>query len=183
MAQGPKNQKFTILTTEQTMVPNFVRTLRERGVPSEPPAENPFDTARTQWDDLREYATKVMSVAVEVDEQNKALAAEIEALRRENDRLYQQVDRISREQRATSAFAESLRARLKSMEQQISAALQESLQEAHQAMRQPVKNQEPARIAHNTEDDGARQITAAIAKINPRDGNGIAPVDWEGKIQ
>ena len=34
------------------MAPNFVRTLRERGLPAEPPAENPHDIARSQWESL-----------------------------------------------------------------------------------------------------------------------------------
>lgn len=125
------------------MAPSFVRTMRERGLPEEPPIENPHEVARQQWEALREYATKVAEVARETDDANKALMAENESLRRENDHLYEQVDKISREYRATSAFAESLRTRLKSIEEQIAAALQESMEYAQRSAREPARAHKP----------------------------------------
>lgn len=141
------------------MAPPFIRAARQRALPPEPVAENPFETAMQRWAALHEYATKVADVARETDETNKALAAENESLRRENERLSDQMDKISREQRATSAFAENLRARLKSIEEQIATTLAESLQHAQHAMR------EPAPEVHEIEREIAR---AAVARPMPQ---------------
>lgn len=112
--------------------------IRQRGLPPEPDHGNPFEVATQKWDALREYAIKVADVARETDDKNKALQAENDSLHRENARLSEHVDKIARELRATSAFAESMRSRMKAIEEQITAALQDGMEHAQQAMREKI---------------------------------------------
>jgi len=122
------------------MAPNFVRTLRERGLPADPPAENPHDAARAQWDSLREYAVKVAEIARETDESNKTLQAENDSLRREVDRLTDTNTQLARENRTVNAYAQSIRTRLIVIRETIESAEREAREHARDAREPDVHN-------------------------------------------
>lgn len=121
------------------MAPPFIQNIRQRGLPPEPDHGNPFEIATQKWALLHEYATKVAEVARETDDTNKMLQAENDALHRENARLSEQVDKIARELRATSAFAESMRTRMKAITEQITAAIHDGMEHAQHAMKEPAR--------------------------------------------
>lgn len=115
---------------------NFARTLRERGLPDAPPADNPHDLASAQWDKLRDYATKVAEVAAEISDENKTLLAQNESLTREVDRLTALNADITREHRTTIAFAQALRTRFTAIREAFEAAEREALSYAGQDVRE-----------------------------------------------
>lgn len=141
------------------MAPPFIQNIRQRGLPPEPDHGNPFEIATQKWASLHEYATKVAEVARETDDTNKMLQAENDGLHRENARLAEQFDKVSRELRATTAFAESLRSRLKSIEEQIAAALHDGMEHARQAMKEPAPHKVP----------DVREVEREVARAAPRE--------------
>lgn len=137
------------------MAPNFIRSLRERGLPPDPPAENPHDAARAQWETLREYAVKVAEIARETDETSKTLQAENDSLRREVERLTASNTKLARENRTVNAYAQSIRTRLTVIRETIESAERESLEHARDA-REP--EAEAPRINAGTADRIRMQV-------------------------
>lgn len=115
---------------------NLARTLQERGLPPEPPTENPHEVASAQWTQLREYATRLAEITAEVDDDNKALRAENESLRREVERLTKINTEVGRENRTMTAYAQALRTRLTAIREGIEAAEREALSYAGQDVRE-----------------------------------------------
>lgn len=141
------------------MVPNFVMRMRDRGLPAEPPRENPYENAHEKWDELREYAAKVLQMAEETNDTNRTLVAQNEALQTEVERLTLLVNQLSRENRVISAFGEHLRTRLTVIREGIETAERESLEYAHQTVttRDEPTPKEAAEV---------RNVVGNIARIN-----------------
>lgn len=161
---------------DQTPQPkNFARTLRERGLPDAPPADNPHDLASAQWQKLHAYAAKVAEIAAEISDENKALLAQNESLMREVDRLTALNAEISRENRTTIAFAQALRTRLTAIREATEAAEREALSYASQ----DVREKKPPTEAEQRE---VEKVISDIARINVRDpGVSVSPpiVAWD----
>lgn len=155
---------------------NFARTLQERGLPPEPPAENPHEVASAQWQKLHDYATQLARITAEVDDENRTLRAEKESLHREIDRLTALNADIAREHRTTIAFAQALRTRFAAIREAFEAAEREALSYASQ----DVREKKPPTDAEQRE---VEKVISDIARINVRDpvtGSSISPpaVAW-----
>jgi hypothetical protein len=139
-------------------VPNFIKTMRDRGLPPQPPQENPFDEAQRKWDDLRAYAETVLQLSHETNDANRTLVAQVESLQRENDRLAAQVTQLSRENRIVNAYGQNIRSRMAVIKEGIEAAERESLEYAnHRVTTRPVDTaEEKAEVSH---------IVDAIARV------------------
>lgn len=118
------------------MAATLLKSLRDRGLPTEPPAENPHETARESWDKLRQYATGVAAITMEIDDENKTLRAELDSMQRENERLAEETSTLRRENRLVSAYAQTLRTRLTAIREALEVAERESLQYATNTVRE-----------------------------------------------
>lgn len=149
-------------TAEQHQHPkNFARTLRERGLPDAPPADNPAELAGAQWNKLHNYATKVAEIAAEISDENKSLLAQNESLTREVDRLTALNADIAREHRTTIAFAQALRTRFAAIREAFEAAEREALTYASQDVceKKPPTPEEQREV---------EKVISDIARINVR---------------
>lgn len=142
------------------MAPNFIQRMRAQGLPPEPPEENPNRIASASWEQLREYATRALSIAQETDDVNKMLTADNESLRRENERLAEANAALARENRLVTAFAQNLRTRMSGVREAIETAERESLQFANHQIRE--------HAAEPTAEETAevRQVMDGITRIN-----------------
>lgn len=122
---------------------NFITRMRDRGLAAEPPQENPHDLARESWEKLRDYAAGLAIVAEEVDDENRTLKAENSSLNREVARLTNLNIQLSRENRMSTAYAESMRTRMRMIRESIEVADRESIAAANHSREEPREQYTP----------------------------------------
>lgn len=142
------------------MAPPFISRMRKE-LPAEPPRENPYRKAADDYDDLHEYAQRVLRLAEETNENNQILTAQNASLQAEVDRLSDEVSALMRDNRLVRSYAEHLRTRLTVVRESMEMAERESLEYASHSVRVPHSEET------QTEDDGAAEIATNIARLTP----------------
>jgi seryl-tRNA synthetase len=141
--------------------PTFVRALqqsRAAQMPSPPSAENPIREGFRQYEELRDWAKGVHAAAMAAEDDNRTLTSENDALRRENERLAQQIGKVQRENRALFAWVETVRTRANVVIEAVHTLEREAMSEVKRAVA----------ASHEEDDDGVKEIHDSIVRLNDR---------------
>jgi len=136
------------------MAPTFIARMRERGLPTEPPQENPAET----FERMRAYSAGVLQIAQETHETNQQLVAHNTALQAEVERLTLENSRISRELRVASTYSAHLASKLDSISVIIDAAMEDARKRGVQAGQHVDTPEETA---------AAREVANGIERLTP----------------